>query len=316
MTTKEFDLLACFIEHRGIVLSRERLLDVAWGMTYPGGTRTVDQHVAQLRRKLGGPEAIRTVRGAGYKLGVSMKRARSLRTRLFAAICVIVALAVAITLGLALVLTRRAVEDATLQGSRPPGRADRRRGAERTHAARPPPAARALPGRAARAVHPRPEEASAVGAARAQQGHPVTGSVTLDGTAYWFAAEPVQGARLHPAPPEEPDRDALDAVRRGDRDRGGRRRPARGGRRVLPRPPDHPARRPGRRGEPGPGERPASGARPDRGRGRARDARGLLQRPRRAARAGARGGALVPAVGQPRAEDAADLDRRLCGGAA
>jgi DNA-binding response OmpR family regulator len=70
MTTKEFELLACFIEHRGIVLSRERLLDVAWGISYPGGTRTVDQHVAQLRRKLGGSEAIRTVRGAGYKLTV------------------------------------------------------------------------------------------------------------------------------------------------------------------------------------------------------------------------------------------------------
>ena len=46
---------------------------------------------------------------------MSVKRARSLRTRLFAAISVIVALAVAITLGLALVLTRRAVEDATLK---------------------------------------------------------------------------------------------------------------------------------------------------------------------------------------------------------
>ena len=68
LTTKEFDLLTCFLEHRGLVLSRERLLDLVWGMTYPGGTRTVDQHVAQLRRKLGGADAIRTVRGAGYKL--------------------------------------------------------------------------------------------------------------------------------------------------------------------------------------------------------------------------------------------------------
>jgi DNA-binding response OmpR family regulator len=68
LTTKEFDLLACFLEHAGIVLSRERLLDLVWGMTYPGGTRTVDMHVAQLRRKLGDAEAIRTVRGAGYKL--------------------------------------------------------------------------------------------------------------------------------------------------------------------------------------------------------------------------------------------------------
>jgi DNA-binding response OmpR family regulator len=68
LTSKEFDLLACFLEHPGIVLSREKLLDLVWGMTYPGGTRTVDVHVAQLRRKLGDPESIRTVRGAGYKL--------------------------------------------------------------------------------------------------------------------------------------------------------------------------------------------------------------------------------------------------------
>ena len=68
LTGKEFDLLACFLEHPGIVLSRERLLDLVWGMTYPGGTRTVDVHVAQLRRKLGDPKTIRTVRGAGYKL--------------------------------------------------------------------------------------------------------------------------------------------------------------------------------------------------------------------------------------------------------
>jgi DNA-binding response OmpR family regulator len=68
LTSKEFDLLACFLEHRGIVLSRERLLDLVWGVSYPGGTRTVDMHVAQLRRKLQAPERIRTIRGAGYKL--------------------------------------------------------------------------------------------------------------------------------------------------------------------------------------------------------------------------------------------------------
>jgi DNA-binding response OmpR family regulator len=68
LTSKEFELLACFLEHAGIVLSRERLLDLVWGMTYPGGTRTVDMHVVQLRRKLGDPRAIQTVRGAGYKL--------------------------------------------------------------------------------------------------------------------------------------------------------------------------------------------------------------------------------------------------------
>ena len=71
LTAKEFDLLGCFLEHQGIVLSRERLLDLVWGMSYPGGTRTVDMHVAQLRRKLGEVDAIRTVRGAGYKLLVT-----------------------------------------------------------------------------------------------------------------------------------------------------------------------------------------------------------------------------------------------------
>jgi DNA-binding response OmpR family regulator len=68
LTGKEFDLLACLLEHHGIVLSRDQLLDRVWGMHYFGGTRTVDVHVAQLRRKLGLPTLIRTVRGAGYKL--------------------------------------------------------------------------------------------------------------------------------------------------------------------------------------------------------------------------------------------------------
>jgi len=67
LTAKEFDLLAWLVEHNGIVFSREQLLDRVWGMAYHGGTRTVDVHVAQLRRKLGRPELIRTVRGAGYK---------------------------------------------------------------------------------------------------------------------------------------------------------------------------------------------------------------------------------------------------------
>jgi len=67
LTSKEFDLLACLIENGGIVCSRDQLLDRVWGMSYPGGTRTVDVHVAQLRRKLGRPDLIRTVRGSGYK---------------------------------------------------------------------------------------------------------------------------------------------------------------------------------------------------------------------------------------------------------
>jgi two-component system, OmpR family, alkaline phosphatase synthesis response regulator PhoP len=64
---KEFDLLAYLIQNRGAVLSRDLLLERVWGFDYVGGTRTVDVHVAQLRRKLGRPELIRTIRGAGYK---------------------------------------------------------------------------------------------------------------------------------------------------------------------------------------------------------------------------------------------------------
>jgi DNA-binding response OmpR family regulator len=67
LTGKEFDLLAYLLENAGIVVSRDTLLDRVWGMTYAGGTRTVDVHVAQLRRKLGRPDAIRTFRGSGYK---------------------------------------------------------------------------------------------------------------------------------------------------------------------------------------------------------------------------------------------------------
>jgi DNA-binding response OmpR family regulator len=67
LTGKEFDLLAYLVENTGIVVSRDQLLDRVWGMSYAGGTRTVDVHVAQLRRKLGRPDAVRTVRGSGYK---------------------------------------------------------------------------------------------------------------------------------------------------------------------------------------------------------------------------------------------------------
>jgi len=55
------------MQNRGVVLSRDALLESVWGYDYAGGTRTVDVHVAQLRRKLGRPDLIRTVRGAGYK---------------------------------------------------------------------------------------------------------------------------------------------------------------------------------------------------------------------------------------------------------
>ncbi len=65
---KEFDLLACFMENAGLALSREQLLEQVWGLEFPGGTRTVDQHVAQLRAKLERRCTIETLRGIGYKL--------------------------------------------------------------------------------------------------------------------------------------------------------------------------------------------------------------------------------------------------------
>ena len=68
LTAREFDLLWHLAARPGLVVSRAQLLDRVWGMAFPGGTRTVDVHVAQLRRKLDRPGLIRTVRGSGYKL--------------------------------------------------------------------------------------------------------------------------------------------------------------------------------------------------------------------------------------------------------
>jgi DNA-binding response OmpR family regulator len=68
LTAREFELVWHLAERPGVVVTRERILDRVWGLAFPGGTRTVDVHVGQVRRKLGRPELIRTVRGAGYKL--------------------------------------------------------------------------------------------------------------------------------------------------------------------------------------------------------------------------------------------------------
>ena len=71
LRTQEFDLLVTLAEHRGLVLSREQLLQLAWGFDFYGQTRTVDVHVAHLRKKLeGGSVQIETVTGIGYKLKV------------------------------------------------------------------------------------------------------------------------------------------------------------------------------------------------------------------------------------------------------
>jgi two-component system response regulator ResD len=67
LTQREFDLLEFLLRHRGQVVTRDQLLESVWGFISPGETRTVEVHVAQLRKKLGHPELIRTVRGVGYK---------------------------------------------------------------------------------------------------------------------------------------------------------------------------------------------------------------------------------------------------------
>lgn len=71
LRTQEFDLLMAFAEHKGLVLERPQLLRLAWGYEYYGETRTVDVHVAHLRKKLAASQAkIETVTGVGYKLVV------------------------------------------------------------------------------------------------------------------------------------------------------------------------------------------------------------------------------------------------------
>jgi DNA-binding response OmpR family regulator len=67
LTQREFDLLEYLLRHEGQVVTRDQLLESVWGFVSPGETRTVEVHVAQLRKKLGHPDLIRTVRGLGYK---------------------------------------------------------------------------------------------------------------------------------------------------------------------------------------------------------------------------------------------------------
>jgi DNA-binding response OmpR family regulator len=72
LTAKELKLLQFFHEHRGEVMSRDRLLNEVWGYNYFGTTRTLDQVIVQLRKKLGDnggdPKHLVTIHGVGYKL--------------------------------------------------------------------------------------------------------------------------------------------------------------------------------------------------------------------------------------------------------
>jgi two-component system alkaline phosphatase synthesis response regulator PhoP len=69
LTLKEFELLCLFLENRGTVLTRDRILSEVWGYNFDGENRTVDVHIRTLRQKLGEEyDFIETVRGVGYKM--------------------------------------------------------------------------------------------------------------------------------------------------------------------------------------------------------------------------------------------------------
>jgi DNA-binding response OmpR family regulator len=74
LAPKEFDLLWELLDHRGLVLTRDQLLERVWGYTFAGDTRTVDVHVRQLRRKLGDASPIVTVWGVGYKVSPAREK--------------------------------------------------------------------------------------------------------------------------------------------------------------------------------------------------------------------------------------------------
>src|SRR6186997_2018429 len=77
LAPKEFDLLWELLDHRGLVLTRDQLLERVWGYTFAGDTRAVDVHVRQLRRKLGEASPIVTVWGVGYKAAPAKEPAAS-----------------------------------------------------------------------------------------------------------------------------------------------------------------------------------------------------------------------------------------------
>jgi DNA-binding response OmpR family regulator len=68
LTPKEFELLAALARDPGAALSRRRLLEEVWHTSWYGSAKTIDVHIAALRRKLGDPSVIETVRGVGFRL--------------------------------------------------------------------------------------------------------------------------------------------------------------------------------------------------------------------------------------------------------
>lgn len=70
LTYKEYELLRYLMKNKGIVLSRDKIMESVWGFDFAGESRTVDMHIKTLRQKLGEQgEAIKTIRNVGYKLG-------------------------------------------------------------------------------------------------------------------------------------------------------------------------------------------------------------------------------------------------------
>ena len=70
LTPQEFSLLEVLIINKNIALSRDKLLELAWGYDYVGDTKTVDVHIQKLRKKLGLENEIRTITKLGYRLEV------------------------------------------------------------------------------------------------------------------------------------------------------------------------------------------------------------------------------------------------------
>lgn len=70
LTPQEYNLLEVFVRNRNIALSREKLLELAWGYDYEGETKTVDVHVQKLRKKLGFEHIIKTITKLGYRMEI------------------------------------------------------------------------------------------------------------------------------------------------------------------------------------------------------------------------------------------------------
>ncbi|HEX3290493.1 MAG TPA: response regulator transcription factor [Gaiella sp.] len=68
LTPKEYDLLVALVAAEGAVVSKQRLLQDVWGGSWLGAGKTVDVHVASLRRKVGDPDVVQTVRGVGLRI--------------------------------------------------------------------------------------------------------------------------------------------------------------------------------------------------------------------------------------------------------